>query len=337
MKPLVSIITPTYNHEKYIHACIQSTIDQTYTDWEMIIIDDGSTDSTTQIISEFADRRIKYIRQDHLGVYQLGATYNKALALAQGEIIAILEGDDFWPADKLGRQITSFDEPSVVLDYGSAIQVDTNGAMTRKLQSLSHNNQPIGSILPLLLNPFESKIYSPTVCIRKNALQKIGGFVQPDYLASVDYSTYCHLALEGEFRYLPETLGYWRRHIRNTSLSENVRFEQGRVKYSLYFLDAYSHQINSLPARIDVGSIKDKLLKLSSKLELGREYWLGRQLLEQKEPDKARQMFMAYLKRRAKSTSSSILSLAGIVSSYIQVNLITITGRLAKLFKYNPK
>lgn len=92
--PLVSIITPTYNHEKYITECIRSAISQTYQNWEMIIIDDGSTDRTQTLIKSFSDNRIKYIYQEHLGAYQLGLTYNKALNQTKGKFIAILEGDD---------------------------------------------------------------------------------------------------------------------------------------------------------------------------------------------------------------------------------------------------
>ena len=65
-KPLVSIITPTYNHEKFIEQCVRSVLSQTYPNWEMIIIDDGSTDKTPEKIEQFKDDRIHYIRQKML-------------------------------------------------------------------------------------------------------------------------------------------------------------------------------------------------------------------------------------------------------------------------------
>ena len=82
--PLVSIITPTYNHEKYIGDCIRSVQDQTYTNWEMIIVDDGSTDRTFTIAQTSADShdRIKLCTQKNLGIFRLGETYNFALALS---------------------------------------------------------------------------------------------------------------------------------------------------------------------------------------------------------------------------------------------------------------
>jgi len=71
-RPLVSIITPTYNHQEFIAECIDSVLAQTYFEWEQIIIDDGSTDGTPRIISRYVDKRIKYIRQENQGIWWLG-------------------------------------------------------------------------------------------------------------------------------------------------------------------------------------------------------------------------------------------------------------------------
>ena len=117
-QPLVSIITPTYNHEQFIGQCVGSVLAQTYTNWEQIIIDDGSTDNTNEVIKTYNDRRIRYIYQKNVGIWKLNETYNKALALANGELIAILEGDDFWPPDKLEVQVPFFLNTNVVLAFG---------------------------------------------------------------------------------------------------------------------------------------------------------------------------------------------------------------------------
>ncbi|MGB7570995.1 MAG: glycosyltransferase family 2 protein, partial [Methanothrix sp.] len=73
----------------------------TYVAWEQIIIDDGSSDQTGEIILKYNDDRIKYIRQEHKGIWRLSEAYNQALQLSNGDYIAILEGDDFWPPNKL--------------------------------------------------------------------------------------------------------------------------------------------------------------------------------------------------------------------------------------------
>ena len=120
-QPIVSIITPTYNHENFIGECIESVLAQTYPYWEQIIIDDGSTDRTDEIIAQYDDERIKYIRQDNVGIWRLSETYNKALRISRGTLIAVLEGDDFWPSNKLERQIPAFTKPEVVMCWASVL------------------------------------------------------------------------------------------------------------------------------------------------------------------------------------------------------------------------
>ena len=105
--PLVSIITPTYNHEKYIGECIRSVQSQTYSNWEMLIVDDGSTDNTFSIASELAagDSRIHVYTQKNIGIFRLCETYNFALSESKGKYIAVLEGDDVWLPEKLSVQV----------------------------------------------------------------------------------------------------------------------------------------------------------------------------------------------------------------------------------------
>ena len=112
----VSIITPTYNHEKFIGACLDSVRAQTDPDWEMIVVDDGSTDRTGDLVAAAAaaDPRIRHVRQPNKGLARLGETYNEALRLARGDLVAILEGDDFWPPHRLAVQRPAFDDPAVV-------------------------------------------------------------------------------------------------------------------------------------------------------------------------------------------------------------------------------
>lgn len=102
---LVSIVVPAYKAEKTIEACIQSVCAQTYTNWEMIVIDDASPDRTSEIVTYYAekDARLTLVRNDpNLGVCE---SRNKGLALAQGAWIAFLDSDDMWEAEKLARQL----------------------------------------------------------------------------------------------------------------------------------------------------------------------------------------------------------------------------------------
>ncbi|WP_240924308.1 glycosyltransferase [Thermococcus sp. 21S7] len=243
-KPLVSIITPTYNHEKYISECIESVLSQTYPHWEMIIIDDGSTDRTPEIVRRYveSDDRIHYLRQKNKGIWSLRKTYNRALKFADGELIAILEGDDFWPDHKLELQIGAFKDPDVVLSWGKAGIVNEDGSLravwdiSEDLITSDHNH-----IFQQLI--FRDFIPAVTVMIRKEALLSIGGFKQPLNLPYVDYPTWLELATIGKFRPVNHILGYWRRHESQATVKY---FETMTVKarvYALYFF-------RSLPTNI---------------------------------------------------------------------------------------
>ncbi len=210
--PLVSIITPTYNHEKFIGQCIESVLAQTYPYWEQIIIDDGSTDGTEDVVAQFNDKRIKYIRQDNIGIFRLSETYNQALRISQGSLIAILEGDDFWPPYKLESQVPAFDLPEVVLSWGNAAVTNRNGrTMYISIKNLrwSKHRSRAEVLRKLILQNF---ITACTSMCRKEALQSIGGFQQPQQVPYVDYPTWLELSLVGELKPMDDVLGFWRRH-----------------------------------------------------------------------------------------------------------------------------
>ena len=188
--PLVSIITPTYNHEKFIGQCIESVLAQTYPNWEQIIIDDSSTDRTAEVISRYRDRRIKYIRQDNVGIWRLSETYNKAPQCSQGDLIAVLEGDDFWLPWKLERQVPAFNKKEVVLSWGKGVMTNNQGkTILIRLKNLKwFRNRSREEVIRRLL--FRSLIPASTVMCRKVALLPIEGFKQPEHVPYVDYPTF---------------------------------------------------------------------------------------------------------------------------------------------------
>lgn len=94
----VSVIIPTYNYGRFLGEAIQSVLDQTFTDFELIVVDDGSTDNTKEVVSSFKDSRIKYIFQENCGV---SAAQNTGIRASTGEYIAILGSDDKWFPENL--------------------------------------------------------------------------------------------------------------------------------------------------------------------------------------------------------------------------------------------
>jgi glycosyltransferase involved in cell wall biosynthesis len=210
--PLVSIITPTYNHEKFIGTCIDTVLKQSYSNWEMIIIDDGSTDRTGAIVAEFKDDRIKYVKQENVGIWNLHKTYNRALDLSKGELIAILEGDDAWPSYKLEEQVKFFDNNDVIFSWGKKNTVnDKNEVISFDLESFEKFlNMPQAELTRILI--IANFIQPCTVMMDKQALLSIGGFIQHKDTPYVDYPTFLELSLKGKFYPSDRVLGYWRKH-----------------------------------------------------------------------------------------------------------------------------
>lgn len=120
---LVSIIMPSWNTAKFIGASIRSVIDQTYQNWELIIVDDCSTDNTDEVVKPFlTDKRVKYIHNEKNSGAAL--TRNKAMREAQGEWIAFLDSDDLWMPEKLEKQINFMEKHGYVLSYTEYEKID---------------------------------------------------------------------------------------------------------------------------------------------------------------------------------------------------------------------
>jgi glycosyltransferase involved in cell wall biosynthesis len=259
--PLVSIITPTYNHEKFIGTCIKSVLEQTYQNWEMIIIDDGSTDKTGVVVAKYNDNRIKYIKQENLGIWKLKKTYNKALARSNGDLVAILEGDDAWPSFKLEEQVKIFEKHNVLLSWGRKNTInDKNEIISFDIQSLKRFiNMPQEEIIRNLI--IENFMQPCTVMINKNALISIGGFLQNKNAPFVDYNTFLELSLKGRFYPSDRVLGYWRKHKSQVTTKQQKEVN----KAFMVSVDFYEKLEPSLKNSIKF-NINDKLKFYENKL-----------------------------------------------------------------------
>lgn len=339
VQPMVSVITPTYNHEKYIGQCIESVLEQTFTNWEMVIIDDGSTDNTQKIISHYRDARIKYIYQKNIGPYRLGETYNKALSLCKGDLIAILEGDDFWPHDKLEKQIPSFNDPDIVLSHGNYEFVYCINGDLKSKQGYTHhassilNNDPVGTALYGLAGG----IAAVTIMIRKSALNQIGGFKHADYLPYVDLPTKLDLSLIGKFKYMPTLLGYFRRH--KNSITHNIRksINLNGLRYIKDFINNNKENIAKLG--LSVSEI-EKQVDDRVKMQLYGDTYIinGKELFELGDMKASREAFKNVFMLN-NPISYKLLACIGIVSTYLGFNLCESATQLywdiCKIFNHN--
>jgi len=207
-----------------MRPCIESLLKQTYSNWEQVIVDDGSTDRTAQVIGGYSDSRIRYFCQQNQGIEALAHTYNRALNETRGKLIAILEGDDTWPADKLSSMVPAFLDESIILAYGIPREINVHGELSgrlprqvRKRLELPEtvlSNDPIGSATLFLLRGDGHDLIAPsTVIIRRGALESIKGFQYVPGLCTTDFPTFFKLSQLGKFRFIPKVMGYRRCHI----------------------------------------------------------------------------------------------------------------------------
>lgn len=138
--PAVSIIVPIYNSEKYIEATVRSALRQDFPDFELLLVDDGSTDGTAAICRSFTDPRVRYVHQANGGVSR---ARNRGLAEARGGIIAFLDSDDLWHEDKLSAHVAHLDsDPMLGVSYSSCRFIDADSAFLKtvyrpKLKSIT--------------------------------------------------------------------------------------------------------------------------------------------------------------------------------------------------------
>ena len=257
-QPLVSIVSPTYNHENFISDCIESVLAQTYHNWEMIIIDDGSSDNTFAIAKSYADKdnRIKAFTQKNVGIFRLNESYNFALKQTSGKYIAVLECDDLWLPDKLMIQVRVLEQqPQCVLSWGKAYlsSVDLKSDYYIAPQDLTDSalffNKPVGTFLKKYL--FDVSIPALTIVIRRENLLEIGGFRQGFDLPLVDIPTTLELLMKGEFAYIDQPLGRWRIYP-----NQITKTYTGHGAWSYYlliksFMQRFPHAFDNLGFSLD--------------------------------------------------------------------------------------
>ncbi|MBD3883571.1 glycosyltransferase [Phormidium tenue FACHB-886] len=204
--PTVSALMPIYNVDRYLAAAIESILAQTWTDFELIIIDDGSTDGSGKILERYArrDERIKLSSRENRGISK---TRNELLAQARGEFIAIVDGDDVSMPDRFARQVGFLRGHPNVLCVGSALDwIDEQD------RHLGHCEMPQTDreIQSLLVGGI-SMLHHPCTMVRRSALLQVGGYDE-SLVASVDLDLWLRLGELGELANLPDTLLRYRLH-----------------------------------------------------------------------------------------------------------------------------
>ena len=124
---MISVIIPCYNHGQYLSHALNSVLSQTFTDWEAIIVDDGSTDETREVAGHFVDRRLHYVYQENQG---LSAARNSGIRIAQGEYLAFLDADDEWEPEFLETVCENLEaDPTLTAVFCRNKYIDENGSI----------------------------------------------------------------------------------------------------------------------------------------------------------------------------------------------------------------
>ncbi|MEK7448392.1 MAG: glycosyltransferase [Planctomycetota bacterium] len=223
----VSITIAAYNNAQYLPETLDSIFNQTYKNFEVIIVDDASTDNTTEVLKVYRDR-IKYHRFD---VNQGSASaWNEAIRQATGEYIALAAADDVWMPDKLELQMALFEQqPHLGLVYGRIISVDEAGQslpkhLRQRRISLRLNwdkQYPIG---PVFTELFMRSNFVPasTALIKKKAIEQTGWLDESLRLCQ-DYDFYLRIAHDFEFGFVDKVLVKYRRHPGSVSTGKRHR------------------------------------------------------------------------------------------------------------------
>lgn len=242
----VSILMPVYNSEQYLAEAIDSILIQTFKDWELIIINDGSTDSSETIIRNYQDSRIYYIRNTEN--LKLIKTLNKGLDYCHGKYIARMDADDSCFPERLRYQVEFLDNN---LDYmmcgTNAVVIDGYSNKTGKIYNLPDDNLLQVNLL------FSPAFIHPSVMIRREALQN--NRYDEDYKHVEDYQLWCRIAQQGKVANLQRNLLAYRWHDSNISvLNKEVQEEMKDqiIREQLKMLDIeptdeelYCHKITS--------------------------------------------------------------------------------------------
>lgn len=231
----VSVVITSYNYDKYIKDAIESILNQSYFDFELVIIDDCSTDNSVKIIKQFEDERIKFIQnEENLG---LKSSMQKAISYCSGEWIAFLESDDLWLPDTLEKRLACAEKyPQVgiifndVLEFGDEdllLAVKNNFDRVRKI--LSKKTFPKNIFYDI--NVHNLILTFSSVMIKRELFENVSFETPIDAL--LDWWLYIHIAYNTEAYYMKDKLTKWRQH------KQSYIMRKKKSKFKMANIEAY--------------------------------------------------------------------------------------------------
>ncbi|HTU49318.1 MAG TPA: glycosyltransferase family A protein [Acidobacteriaceae bacterium] len=224
---LISVVIPTYNRPDLLLQTLESVLAQTYKDIEIIVVDDGSTAETGELLDKFSPR----VQSIRLGRSGISTARNTGIDAAQGEFIAFVDHDDLWHPQKIEKHVEfASAHPELAMTYTDAIEFSKEGpAKITYVDHFSALKQPAHLFAPMIAT-YAVPLMSATM-IRKSFLRE-KGLSFPNYFGIDDVGLFLMMLVEGgQFGYLPEPLTMRRMHEGNTSSNHRRRFEQRKLMY----------------------------------------------------------------------------------------------------------
>jgi len=233
--PTISIIIPAYNAAKTIIDTVDSVRRQTINDWELIIVNDGSTDNTQEIVEAISEPRLKLITFTNGGVAQ---ARNRGIAEAQGKYVAFLDADDLWLPNKLERQLQALERtPEAIAAYSWTYFMDEqqDGYVYHSSPSYQYDRD----VYPQLLQG--DFIHSGSnILVRRQALAQAGGF-EPNCNGCEDWDMWLRLAAIGNFVVVPQHQILYRRAVGSATSNAEQMYQQGIYVIDKAYRAAPSH------------------------------------------------------------------------------------------------
>lgn len=203
----VDVIIPAYNAARYLTAALDSVEAQTFTDWRILLVDDGSTDSTPDVVAPYRERlgnKLKYIRQANAG---LPTARNTAIRNSSAEFLALLDADDVWLPWRLMESVRSFaDRPLAGLSYGMIQYIDQAGNTTAWKDKRQRHAE--GKIAPYIYTK-QVNLPCPTVTFRRQCVEEVGLFDE-SMRATEDRDMWLRIAQKYEVCYVEKVIAYYR-------------------------------------------------------------------------------------------------------------------------------
>ncbi len=279
---LVSILLPVYNAGEYLKQAIESILNQSYQNFEFIIINDGSTDNSEKVVKSFTDKRIQYVSQTNIG---LAATLNKGLGMSKGIYIARQDQDDISHPDRLKKQVEFLENHKEVILLGTRAKVvSDNGDV------LSYHDHATDSAVLKLDLLFDNCFVHSSVMFRKEVIESIGKY-STDKAIYEDYELWSRFSEKGNVANLREVMVDYRHHDRGLSKvsdyfnvdavlnqsQSNIEKFMGRKDIKFDDLTAVYHFKDNRYQGTSISDLKEALNKIATKLE--REFPTKKELI----------------------------------------------------------